>query len=368
MPILSPAEWENFLENYPDAHLLQSSSWAKLKSSFGWRAAWISYKSGGFDIGSQILFRRLIPGFSIAYMPKGPVYDYHRFTYPPPWSEFWNQVDRLCRSQNAILLKVEPDIWIKSESLVDSKTIIQNDEEIPSPIEAHADQPQNGFIASFHSIQPLRTIVINIQGDEDQILSRMKQKTRYNIKLSVKKGVKVHSSNDIPAFHKLMQLTGSRDGFGVHSLEYYQAAFNNFSSAGVGQPKMNILFAEFEQELLSALMVFAHGKRAWYLYGASSNEHRDKMPSYYLQWEAIRWARRQGCMEYDLWGTPDVDLAILEKDFTTRHEDLWGVYRFKRGFGGDLRRAAGPWDRVYQPLLYALYRRRAGRQPAHLHG
>jgi lipid II:glycine glycyltransferase (peptidoglycan interpeptide bridge formation enzyme) len=79
------------------------------------------------------------------------------------------------------------------------------------------------------------------------------------------------------------------------------------------------------------------------------------MPNYLLQWEAIRWAKSQGCCEYDLWGVPDVDLATLETNFTSRNDGLWGVYRFKRGFGGELKRSIGPWDRVYNPFLYRLY-------------
>ncbi len=103
-------------------------------------------------------------------------------------------------------------------------------------------------------------------------------------------------------------------------------------------------------------MVFAYGSRAWYFYGASTNQHRHRMPTYLLQWEAMRWARDQGCTEYDLWGVPDEDEHTLEDQFAERSDGLWGVYRFKRGFGGNLRRALGPWDRVYQPVLYTFYR------------
>ena len=103
-------------------------------------------------------------------------------------------------------------------------------------------------------------------------------------------------------------------------------------------------------------MVFAQGKRAWYLYGASNNLDRNRMPTYLLQWDALRWARAQGCTEYDLWGVPDEDADVLEAEFTQRSDGLWGVYRFKRGFGGQVKRAVGAWDRVYKPELYYLYR------------
>jgi lipid II:glycine glycyltransferase (peptidoglycan interpeptide bridge formation enzyme) len=102
-------------------------------------------------------------------------------------------------------------------------------------------------------------------------------------------------------------------------------------------------------------MVFANGNRAWYVYGASNDQERNRMPTYLLQWEAIRWAKSHGCEEYDLWGVPDENEETLEANFETRHDGLWGVYRFKRGFGGELKRAAQALDRVYNPLLYWAY-------------
>jgi len=109
-------------------------------------------------------------------------------------------------------------------------------------------------------------------------------------------------------------------------------------------------------------MVFALGKRAWYFYGASNDRERNRMPTYLLQFEAMRWAAARGCAQYDLWGVPDEDEETLEAGFEQRSDGLWGVYRFKRGFGGLLRRAAPTYEKVYNPLLYALYRRWAARR------
>jgi len=102
-------------------------------------------------------------------------------------------------------------------------------------------------------------------------------------------------------------------------------------------------------------MVFIHGKRCWYFYGASSNEHRERMPTYLIQWEAMRWAKEQGCLTYDLWGVPDEDQETLESKFMERNEGLWGVYRFKRGFGGELKRASSSLEKDYHPVLYLMY-------------
>ena len=184
----------------------------------------------------------------------------------------------------------------------------------------------------------------------------MKQKTRYNIRLSHRKGVVIRQTNDIDTFYQLMQVTGERDAFGVHSKEYYQRALDLFEPRG----NCALFCAEFEEQPLAGLMVFAHGKRAWYFYGASSSQHRHLMPTYLLQWKAMQWAKAQGCSQYDLWGVPDEDQDTLEANFLDRHDNLWGVYRFKRGFGGELRRTVSAWDRVYNPLFYKLYLRRVG--------
>jgi lipid II:glycine glycyltransferase (peptidoglycan interpeptide bridge formation enzyme) len=248
------------------------------------------------------------------------------------------EIDSFCQRHKSILLKVEPDSWC-------------------TPDKNEPNLPPNGFRNSRHSIQPSRTIVVDLKGDESSVLGRMKQKTRYNIRLASKKGVVVRESADIHLFHRLVVETSERDQFGVHNLEYYRRAYSLFQARG----ECEIFIAEYEGMPLAGIMVFLHGERAWYFYGASSNKHRDLMPNYKLQWEAMRWARGQGCSEYDLWGVPDEDLEDLEGQFMKRSDDLWGVYRFKRGFGGEVRRSQGPWDRVYNPILYKVYELRVSK-------
>ena len=113
--------------------------------------------------------------------------------------------------------------------------------------------------------------------------------------------------------------------------------------------------AKYKNEIIGAIMVFSSGTRSWYLYGASSDAHRHRMPNYLLQWRAIQWARERGCEYYDLWGIPDENIEKLEREFTSKSGGLWGVYRFKRGFGGTIQRCSGPWDRIYSPVLYKLF-------------
>jgi peptidoglycan pentaglycine glycine transferase (the first glycine) len=188
-------------------------------------------------------------------------------------------------------------------------------------------------------------------GSEEQILANMKQKTRYNIKLARRKGVVIREICDIGIFYELMQVTSERDAFGVHSKSYYDRALNLFAPSG----NCALFCAEFDGQPLAGLMVFSNGERAWYFYGASSNQLRHLMPTYLLQWKAMQWAKLQGCVQYDLWGVPDEPHDILESEFLKRKDNLWGVYRFKRGFGGQLKRSVHAWDRVYNPFLYKLY-------------
>ncbi len=327
MPQATREEWIAFTAAHPEMHLLQSAPWASLKEAFGWRARFVI--SG--EAGALVLFRKLAPGLSLAYIPKGPIGD--------PAPGLWLDIDKVCRQERAVFLKLEPDRWLA-------------DPDQPP------DSPPPGFILSQHGIQPPRTILLDLHGDEDEILSRMKQKTRYNIRLARRKGIKVNASADIQTFHKLLEITSDRDEFGVHSQAYYQAGYDLFHPTGACE----LLLASYEGEPLAGLMVFACGERSWYLFGASTDQHRNRMPNHLLQWEAIRWARAQGCTEYDLWGIPDASTEALEAEFMNRSDGLWGVYRFKRGFGGEPHRADGPWDRVYFPSLYRVYQWWANRR------
>jgi len=321
MDIVNLSEWNKFLETHPNAHLLQMGEWGELKKDFGWKPLRFILNN---KTGVQILFRRLPLGLTLGYMPK-PV---EGGQWAVDGEQFWMEVDSICKKNHAIFLKVEPDGWAEEFLL-----------------------PPSAFRLSSHNIQPPRTIVISIKDNEETILAKMKPKCRYNIRLAEKKGVMVHAWDDIHAFHEMMTITGGRDNFGVHSREYYQRAYDLFHAKGTCE----LLVAEYEGRPLASLMVFASGKRAWYVYGASNDRERNRMPAYLLQWDAIRWAKARGCEEYDLWGVPDENEATLESNFESRHDGLWGVYRFKRGFGGQVKRAAQAVDRVYNPPLYWAY-------------
>lgn len=327
MAILDLQSWQRFLSDHPEAHVLQSAAWGELKAAFGWKP--VRLQTG--DCGAQILFRQLPFGWTVAYIPKGPVGD--------GWRILWPEIDSTCRQHRTIFLKVEPDAW--EDQSKDWADLVMD------------------FVPA-SPIQPRRTVEVSLDGSEKEWLARMKQKTRYNIRLAEKKEVHIRESQDVAAFYKLMQATGERDKFGVHNLAYYQRAYDLFFPQGA----CALLVAEYAGKPLAGLMLFAQGTRAWYFYGASSNLERNRMPAYLLQLHAMRWAAARGCRIYDLWGIPDVEEEELEQFFADRGDGLWGVYRFKRGYGGEIRRSIGAWDKVYQPALYRLYKlyRRRGEE------
>jgi lipid II:glycine glycyltransferase (peptidoglycan interpeptide bridge formation enzyme) len=196
--------------------------------------------------------------------------------------------------------------------------------------------------------------VVDLDRPEDEILGGMKSKTRYNIRLAARKDVLVKELESVDPFYQMLERTADRSEFGIHQKDYYRKVYELFEPQNACQ----LFLAEYQEIPLASIMVFQRGKRSWYFYGASAPVHRDRMPTYLVQWEAMRWARKQGCTSYDLWGVPDYSQETLEEQFLERQEGLWGVYRFKRGFGGALKRAAGPWDRIYKPVLYKAYQAR----------
>ena len=334
------AEWDGFVAAHPQGSLLQTTQWAQLKNHFGWEShrVWLRQQDR-LVAGAQVLFRSLALGMArIAYIPHGPLVDWEN---QEQVEILFNQIDLAAYDYRAGLLKMEPLLWQREMPQSQWESLCQRHEYNP-----HTD-----------TIQPPRTLLVDLRPPEEDILMAMKQKTRYNIRLSRRKGVEVRQGTmeDIPVFNGLIQVTAQRDDFGVHDPAYYKTAFEVFSPDNVA-----MFIAEYEGRPLAAIMVFAVGDTAAYLYGASSNEERQRMPTYAVQWEAMRWAKARGCTEYDLWGVPDYPKEELEDHFTDRSDGLWGVYRFKRGFGGELHRTVGAADRVYNKLLYRLYRWRRG--------
>ena len=335
------AEWDDFVAGHPHGSLLQTTQWAQLKNRFGWHShrVWLR-QDGQLVAGAQVLYRSVAFGaIKMGYIPHGPLVNWDD---DEQVAVLLNQLDQSAYQNRAGIMKLEPLLW---------------EDELPPAGWQAITQRHNLRIPS-DTIQPPRTILLDLHPAGDDILAAMKQKTRYNIRLAEKKGVTVRQGDlsDMPAFVRLLAETARRDTFSIHDPRYYRSAMELFPEQSA------LLLAEYEGQPLAGVMVFATGQTAAYLYGASGSAERQRMPAYAAQWAAIQWAKARGCTHYDFWGVPDYPLETLETEFTTRQDGLWPVYRFKRGFGGELRRTVGAADRVYNNLLYRLYRWRRGRR------
>jgi len=312
---ITPAatDWDTFVRAQPNAHLLQLSGWGVLKSAFGWSSERVALTDGAGSIqaGAQVLYRAS-PGrlFHMAYVPMGGY-----VSQSSQWPELWKAVRAAVTKKRTAFIKWEPGLFLGAETPPQPETM--------------------GFQIAPQTVQPPRTAALDITVDEDAILARMNQGTRRKIRQSQKSDVRYFEATpaDAARFADLMQVTGERNGFGVHGADYYRMAYALFVPRDAA-----LILAEHEGDLLAGVFVAsvngAKDGQAWYLYGASANLKRDLMASYGVQWAAIQWAKWRGCAWYDLWGVPDEDEAALEAGFQTREDGRWGVYVFKRGWGG----------------------------------
>ena len=320
-------DWDTFVRAHPQGNILQTSAWGRLKAAFGWETAIVHCG----DQGALVLLRPLFMGWKLAYIPRGPLADWNS---PEALQTIMPALDELCRARHVLCLKIEPDV-------LDTPAIA-------------ATLRAWGFQPTPHTVQPPRTILVDLSGSEAEVLARMKHKTRYNIALASRKNVTVRparNADEVTTFAALLRLTAARDGFGVHTPDYYRRAYELFHPLG----ECELFLAEYVGEALAGVMVFGLGKRAWYFYGASSHRERQRMAPYRAQWAAMCWARARGAQVYDLWGIPDADEATLEAQFEQRRDGLWGVYRAKRGYGGRVVRLTGAWDKAYHHTGYRFY-------------
>ena len=340
-----PDQWDAWIQELPGANLLQTQEWAGVKASGGWSALPKIWRdsSGILEAAALILRKQLkFGGFSarlnVLYAPRGPLL---RWEDPGLRSRILNDLQSLAIQTGAIFLKIDPEVvlgWgVPGAS---------NSSEHPAGIEIQNDLAHRGWRFSNDQIQFRNTAVLDLSGSEEEWLARMKQKTRYNIHLAERKGVKIRRGNetDFPFLYRMYAETAVRDGFVIRPEWYYCKVWSDFARSGMCIP----LIAESGGEILSGLLLFVFAGRAWYLYGMSRDIQREKMPNYLLQWEAMRIARAAGALEYDLWGAPDT---------FDPGDPMWGVFRFKEGLGARVVRTLGAWDYPARPFAYAIYTR-----------
>ena len=342
-------------------HFLQSPFWAEFKSHHGWKnyrfyielKGSVFFQDGVYPV--SVLVRSFKKLFSLAYVPlapelllKGSGIQFEQLKEENTTEEHLVTVKKSAQfirkllQEKILFLRFDPPLAYTNDENLAAK---ESDRRAFAKLCTKVHLKKAGS-----DIQPPDTVLLNLEPDEETLLANMKPKWRYNIRLAEKKGVKVesHSADGIDMFYKLYEETSKRDGIALHAKSYYQDLFETaekMKQQDSSNPKISMYTASFEGEPLAAIITLFSPKEAVYLYGASSNSHRNLMPAYLLQWTAIQDAKKYGCRTYDFYGIPPTD---------DEHHPMYGLYRFKTGFGGAIVHRAGSVDISFSPL-YVLY-------------
>lgn len=310
--------------------LLQSDFWAKHKSSFGWTP--LFFKEGDHKV--LVLVRRLFKAYHFAYIPYG-------LPLKSASKELVRKLAFFIKSSYPKLLFIRFDFSDYQTFSIAEKINLNFKFGVPL------------FLKKASDVQPSNTVVLPLATHSlDEILSNMHKKCRYNIKLASKKGVEVKQYIGAEAlpyiqnWYDLYLVTAKRDGIAIHSFDYYKALFELALNPNYGV-ELSLFLASHQSDLLAGIIVVRYKNQAIYLYGASSNLKREFMPAYLLQWSAINYCKEQGDIWYDFFGIPPAN---------DEAHPMYGLYRFKTGFGGTLVHRAGAYDYPVKAILYRLFR------------
>lgn len=326
----SEEEYKKFLEKHERCNFQQALEWAEVKKP-NWKSEVIlAEDSNGKIIGSLCVWIRKMPIFgNIMYAARGPVCNIHDTSV---MKQLTDGAKELAKKYKSIVLRIEPDIESSDQTF---REIVTN---LGYKIKDNAKDFKD-------EIQPRYVFRLDIKGKtEEEVIAGFKQKWRYNIRLATKKGVTIKEGTreDLKDFHKIMIETGARDGFIIRPLEYFEKMYDC-----LGKKHMKVLMAYYEGEPISGVIPIFYGNKTWYLYGASSNQHRNLMPNYLLQWEMIKMAIARHNDIYDFRGVSGV---VDEK------HPQYGLYRFKQGFGATFTEFIGEVYYPFKPLTYKLYK------------
>lgn len=322
---------------------LQSWEWAAFQESLG-RSVFrfrldeskISGSQGGSsDVAAQctVIEHALPMGKKYLYVPMGPIV----------------RLDGDAASRYAACARALADVMSRTGGVF---TRIEPPYSVASRTLSPGDLSSRGF--RYHgSVQPKHSNVVALTKDEDTLLKEMHPKTRYNIRLSEKKGVTVRVADpdryaeDMARFWSLLEETSSRDGFHTHERKYYETMLNVLSASTDGGLRVKLYLAEHEGDTLAGALVAEFGDTVTYLHGASATNKRALMAPHALHWRIIMDAKANGFAKYDLWGVAPTDEGA---------HSWQGITRFKRGFGGDRVEYLGAWDLPSKGVWYTLYR------------
>ena len=274
-----------FLQNNPKTNFMQSPEWARVKTE--WKNEFITVEDENGNIkGTMSIVLRKVPFINrhIMYAPRGFVCDVHD---KETLKELTIKAQEIAKKYRAFIFRLDPDV-------------LQSDEEFKKIITELGYKTKKNIKNIGQVLQPKYVFRLNVKDKtEEELLQSFESKTRYNIRLAGRKGVTVRQGtrDDLKIFYDIMKTTGSRDDFFIRPLSYFQKIYDE-----MGEKHARIYIAEFEGEPIAATMPIYYGNKVWYLYGGSSNKHRNLMPNYLIQWEMIKWAIEEKCDWYDFRG------------------------------------------------------------------
>jgi peptidoglycan pentaglycine glycine transferase (the first glycine) len=329
-------QWNNFLTSQPRGHLHQSYEWGELNKYQGRPIYRLGALEQGRIVGSMLLavspvpialpIPKLLPYW--LYCLRGPTVEQPD---SPALAALINHAEEIARREHAVILRLEPNV-------------ADDDPDMDAWI---ASYHASGFRTNPYALYPRRSWVLDIRPDSDHLLANFKMTWRQNVRIAERKGVIVReaeSEADFDAYYNLMEVTSKRDNFLLLSKDYHKEILRQFA----GTNDAVLYLAEHEGEAIATKMLIRFGDWCWDLYGASSNSKRNLKPTYLLQYRCFQWAKARGCSYFDFRAIPEV----LEPG-----EEMWGVYEFKKGFGGFSRLNIPTQDYVVRPLIYTAWRK-----------
>lgn len=338
--------WNDFLTGQPRGHLLQSYEWGELNKYLGGRI----YRLGALDDGrmtgammltvSPVPLPIALPGmrFNWLYSSRGPTVEQPN---SPALPALLRHAGDLARRERAVVLRCEPNIA----------------DDDPREDDWLAAYRALGFQTNPSAVHGRRSWVLDIRPSAEELLAKFKMTWRQNVRAAERKGVIVReaeSDADFDAYYNLLQITSERDDFFIHSKDYHREILRQFKDKGDAV----LYLAEHEGEAIATKMLIRFGDWCWDMFGASSNQKRNLKSTYLLQYRCIQWAQAKGCSYFDFRTIPE----ILEPG-----EEMWGVYEYKKGFGGFSRLNMPTQDYIYRPLVYNLWRKAVETRRARRH-
>ncbi|MBA2395914.1 MAG: peptidoglycan bridge formation glycyltransferase FemA/FemB family protein [Ktedonobacteraceae bacterium] len=339
-------QWNTFLTSQPRGHLLQSYEWGELNQYLGGRIYRLGALDNGRLVGAMLLsvapvpLPASLPGvhFSWLYSVRGPTVERPD---SPALAALIEYAHKVAKKEHAVVLRVEPNI-------------ADDDPDMDIWLAAYH---KLGFHSNPTSVHGRRSWVLDITPPAEKLLADCKMTWRQNIRASERKGVIVREANgeeDFDTYYALLTVTSERDAFFIHNKEYHKEILRHFASKG----DAILYLAEHEGEALAAKMLIRFGDWCWDMFGASSNNKRNLKATYLLQYRCFLWAKERGCSYFDFRTIPE----ILEPG-----EEMWGVYEYKKGFGGFSRLNMPTQDYVYRSFIYNSWRKMVEMRRAQRH-